>query len=139
MEAATRMLRAGLLLHGSTAEESYLNTSRISWASKGDPATGDARQGIAIGDDQVMLTDLYDTLFEMNGLKEHLKNAHPSLTDTDLEAYEWVMWLLVSMVQMFQQLLSVESDKDLGIQEWVAMMTEKYGLSSWLSGCNRRG
>lgn len=125
---ATRRLRAGLLLHGSTADESFESASRVSWASKRDEDGVLGQQGIAIGEARVLLVDLFDTVFSMKGLEEHVTSVHPNLDSKDFEALQWMMWLLVSSVQMYSWLVGIEQVDELDVDAWVDQYSEKYAF-----------
>lgn len=126
MDRATQRLRAGLLLHGSTADESYERSSEVAWASQRDSDGALLQQGMAVGDNKIFLTQLYDAVFSMNGLKEHVLKQHPKLSPEGFEAFEWLMWLLVSAVQMYPELVSIEGVDELDVDEWVKGMSRHY-------------
>ena len=126
LPSATRKLRGGLLVHGSTSEDSMANASRIVWASDCDESGAVKRQGIALGNGQIFVSDLYEAVFEMPGLSEHVRSKYPALTQQDFEAFEWVMWLLVSSVQMFAQLNPIEGSSDIDVEAWVDVMMRAY-------------
>ncbi len=112
---ATRRLRAGLLLHGSTASESFDHAGRLAWRSGIDGHSRVWRQGIATAETTCFLTDLFESMREMPGLQAFLRARHPGLTAAEYEASEWALWLIVSSVQMYTQLLEVERDATLDI------------------------
>ncbi len=123
LKSATDRLRAGLLLHGSTADETFEDVSRLHWAS--DRAEGEVwRQGIATTGG-VFVADVLETMFEMPQLDEHLMKHHPALSPADCDAARHALWLVVSAVQMFTQLNAVET-ADIDVDRWVAQMMSKY-------------
>lgn len=126
MQRATQRLRAGLLLHGSTADESYEHSSQIAWTSRRDSEGNLELQGIAVGDGSVFLTELYDAVFSMNGLKDHVLKTHPDLGSKGFDAFEWVMWLLVSALQMLPELAAIEAVDELDVDKWVEGMSRHY-------------
>ena len=123
---ATRRLRAGLLLHGSTADESFESASRVCWASRYDEDGVLGQQGIAVGEARVPLVDLFDTVFSMKGREEHVTSVHPKLDSKDFEALQWTMWLLVSSVQMYSRLVGIEQGDELDVDAWVDQYSQKY-------------
>jgi hypothetical protein len=122
---ATRRLRAGLLLHGSTADESFESASHVSWASGYEDGVL-VQQGIAIGEARVLLVDLFDTVFSMKGLEDHVAGVHPELGSSGFEALRWTMWLLVSSVQMYSYLVGIENVDELDVDAWVDQYSQKY-------------
>ena len=124
MPEATRRLRAGLLVHGSTAEESVGHARQLVWGS--DETDGEVvRQGIATKSG-VFLSDILESILEMPGLHEHLQDRYPALGYEELEATDWALWLLVSSVQMFSQLVSIEGKGDIDVDAWVDAYAEKF-------------
>lgn len=123
---ATRRLRAGLLVHGSTADESFESASRVTWASGHDEDGVLEQQGIAIGEAKVLLVDLFNTIFSMKGLEHHVTHAHPGLSPRDFEALRWTMWLLVSSVQMYSWLVGIEDTDGVDVDVWVEQYSQKY-------------
>jgi hypothetical protein len=126
LEGATRRVRTGLLLHGSTAEESFEHASRIAWTSDRDQAGHIDRQGMALENGEVFIADLYETAFSMPGLRDFVLQEHPKMTEQDYDAFEWILWLLVSGVQMFSQLNPAEASHDIDIDRWVESMMKHY-------------
>ncbi len=122
---ATSRLRAGLLLHGSTAEESFESASRVIWASE-ENNDGVQRQGIALANGMTFITDLYDRVFTHPELKSWVLAGFPDIDEKDYDAFEWTLWLLVSMVQMFPRYIPIERSGAIDIDEWVKMMSRKY-------------
>lgn len=123
---ATRRLRAGLLIHGSTADESFDCASQVTWASDYDEDGALVQQGIAIGEARVLLVDLFDTVFSMEGLEDHVTRAHPGMGPKEVETLRWMMWLLVSSVQMYAGLVGIEDVDDLDVDAWVENYSQKY-------------
>ena len=127
LAAATKRLRAGLLLHGSTSDDSYANARRLAWVADRDAEGAVGRQGIGTATGGVLLSDVFETMIEAPGLKEYVLARHAALTDEDYAALEWAMWLLVSSVQMFPDLLQVETvDVDRWIENYAAKFEEHF-------------
>lgn len=122
LAAATRQLRGGLLTHGSTAEESIESAHRLVWASDEDPQGDVRRQGIALARGGHFVSDLYERVFAHPGLREWVVEGFPELEEGDYDAFEWVLWLLVSMVQMFPEYEPIERSGDINVSEWVEVM-----------------
>jgi len=123
---ATRRARAAVLVHGSTAEESFEHARRTTWATDHHSDGDVRRQGLAVN--EVFVSDLYETVFSMPGLEEFVVGQHRGLTKEDYAAFEWLLWLVVSSVQMFAELNSVETSGDIDIDGWVESMTRHFEL-----------
>ena len=128
MGNATQRLRTGLLVHGSTAEESYEMASRLAWSSSKDKLGSVWRQGIALSHGNYFISDIFEKMTELPELKEWLLSAYPDLDSSDFEACTWAIWLVLSSVQMFEELLSVEVDDvhKIDLEHWVEVYTKHY-------------
>lgn len=125
--AATQALRAGLLLHGSTADENLAAVSRLEWASARDAEHTLWRQGIATVGGQVFLADIAESLADAPGLRAYLLAEHPALTTASLDAALHALWLITSATQMYTQLLSVEApDAELDIPHAIRVMARHF-------------
>ncbi len=122
---ATRKLRAGLLLHGSTAEENYQAVKNVHWASSLDGENNVWRQGIATVEGDVFLADIVESLADAPGLKQYVLSEHPHLTETGLEAGLHTLWLIVSAAQMFSQLLELEAG-EIDLDKKIASMSRHF-------------
>lgn len=135
---ATDRLRAGLLMHGSTADQTFEDVSRLSWVSShgvvryrcesdGDDELGVVRQGIAVGGGTVFISDLFEAMMESPQLKQEMLKSHPELESADYDAGVFAIWLVVSSVQTFTGLLSVEIDSSrIDVGAWVDSMMKHY-------------
>ena len=124
LPGATDQTRAGLLLHGSTAEESFEHMANLQWGSAEDD-WGRKRQGIA-SKSGVLLTEFLDAIRESPGLESHVRRALPCLSLEEYAALEHTLWVVVSALQMYEELNTVEVDGDLGVEAWVANLKLKY-------------
>lgn len=130
LAAATAYLRAAILLHGSTSEESIELALRLCWSNKpNDRHSPPSVQGVATTDGN-FLTDIYDAIFSAPGLKEHVLSSCPTLTDEGYEAAEWYIWLLVAAGLMCRSVLSAEVNpgEDLAIDKRVEVYARKFDL-----------
>ncbi len=137
LETASRRLRAGLLLHGSTADESYESAARLRWATELDEF-GDLLQGVAT-QSGVFVSDLLEAMFEMPGLRGHLLQRHPALAPEEIDASEWFIWLIVTAVQFYGSLNAVEVEDGIDINAWVEMILRHYDghFGGWEDGGDR--
>ena len=100
---ATERLRAGLLLHGSTADESWGRAERIAWVGRPDGV-----QGLGLERENLLLADLFEDIVESE-LPERVKKRHPSLSPEAYEHAVEIMWLLLSQLQFYDELARVEN------------------------------
>ncbi len=119
---ATERLRTGLLLHGSTAHESFESANRLTWGSSKEESGEVWRQGIALQKNNYFISDIFESMIEHPELKKMILAEYSNMDDEDYEASIWAMWLVISSVQMFEQLLSVEvaDEQEINLDEWVA-------------------
>ena len=107
LQDATRYLRAGLLFHGSTSEESVRFVKQLHWHSLSSGGEL-VRQCIVAGHGNFPIADIFETICEMPGLKVHLRTEYAGLKDREIDAALWAIWLIVSSVQMFAELREIE-------------------------------
>ncbi|EDN71945.1 hypothetical protein BGS_1354 [Beggiatoa sp. SS] len=106
LSLATQKLRAGLLLHGSTSEENFELVSKLVWSSSHHDDTGKVwRQGIALKNGNIFVSDIFETIIENETLKESVMKEYPELSSMDYDAAMFAIWLVISSVQMFTELL----------------------------------
>lgn len=118
---ATAKIRAGLLLHGSTAEEHCELVQKLAWIEKED-ADGDVSiQGIGVKSSGVLLSEVMDTILATPSLKSHVLAQIPSLDASDYDASEHALSLLVTCVQMFAELLPVEQN-NVNVDSWMTKL-----------------
>lgn len=127
LENATRKIRAGLLLHGSTSDENYQCVKNLQWSSSYDEDQVVWRQGIATSDGQIFIADIVESLMDVPNLRDSLLAEYPGLTAKGLDASLQAVWLIVSAVQMYSQLLDVEIDESqIDIEKRVAVMMKHF-------------
>ena len=108
-------IRAGLLLHCSTAEETWFKVDKIAWLSEDD--NGVSRQGLGFEKQRVFFTDLIDELSVDERLFTIVKEKFPELTKSDIDDAMFFIWHILSSIQFFTELSSVENDGELDPSE----------------------
>ena len=109
-EASDR-LRAGLLLHGSTADSAWPTVERIAW-------TGDEHlQGPALVSNQLFLADIVTALRAANEIPEEVSERYPDLTVRDYQAGLHVIWLLLSQHYYCSDFSQLENGGELDVEE----------------------
>lgn len=131
LENASEELRTGLLLLGTATEEHFELMDRIKWASsfyekdnKNDPDEL-SKQGIATVEGDVFISDIAETIMDDDIIKNRVMSLYPMLGARDYDAALFTIWLLTISTQMFSQMLSTETDEELGLDEWVSAYTKK--------------
>lgn len=129
----------GLMMR-DTSEEMVEAVRRLVWASDETRPRWDKRretekrsepwrQGVATKQGY-FLSDFVEDLIDQPGLREAIRTKNPSVSDDDLEALEHALWCIVTGVQMYRELLSVESrveeDPRIGVDEWVVGYMSKF-------------
>lgn len=134
MSEASEKMRTALLVLGGTAEESYHPIDRIKWSSKfrtkwesGESDLEDADelskevsvQGMATVNGDIFISDIFEKLWCDEIIRARVLELYPQFDEMDYEAIFKSIWLVLISVQMFEEMLSLETDKDLGIDEWI--------------------
>lgn len=99
---------AGLLLHGSTADDTWIALDRIGWI-EGETEWRGFRQGPGLREGQVFLADLFEVMTESEEIPESVKRAFPSLRQEEYSSAILVMWLMLSACQFHKGLECVEN------------------------------
>lgn len=107
---ATERIRAALLLHGSTGGDAWDDADNLTWASERNSDGEVLRQGLALKESDLFLSDLFETIIESDEVPEHVTMAHPDLTPKQYHRATRFIWLLLSSVQWFEELSSVEGE-----------------------------
>lgn len=122
---ATKQIRSGLLLHGSTAEESFEHMAHLRWGSIEDQ-WGRKQQGIA-STSGILLIQFVDALLETQELEAHVRNSLPELSNAEYHALEHSLRVVVSAMQMYEEVNNIEvNEEDLDVEGWVKNLTSKY-------------
>ena len=103
----TDELRACLLLRGSTADDAWPMVEKICWTSQQDDGKV-VRQGVALENHSLFLADLLETITDPDEIPSHVAAAYPTLTLEEYSAATDCMWLMLSSLQWYKELSSVE-------------------------------
>ena len=117
---ATRRLKTGLLVRGSTSEENHELISKLAWGE----SVKDGRlwrQGIVTEKGNIFILDLFESMVESKALETDMLKEFPQLTPESYEASIFAMWLILSSAQMYEQYLAVEveNETEIDIKHWV--------------------
>jgi hypothetical protein len=109
-EEITDRVKAGFLLHGSTADESWPAVERLEWSEGRDKHGEVYRHGITY--EGIFLSDLLEDLITPDEIPAHLAEKYPELSPEGYQEAMGFIWLILSSVQWFSELGSVEEDSD---------------------------
>ncbi|GAA5497135.1 hypothetical protein Rhal01_03325 [Rubritalea halochordaticola] len=105
LEAATERIKAGLLLHGSTADSAWPTVEKFAWIEK-EPGI----QGPGLANDDIYLADLVNALKSENDIPTVIKDSYPELSLKNYRAGLHIIWLLLSQLYYQDSLSVVEND-----------------------------
>lgn len=108
VEEATRKLRCGLLLHGSTSLDDFSNAKRLSWVEKID-RFGTKTRAIGLEKYDLQVIDVFRELARSGKLTTSILELYPNLDSKSCEAVIWSMWLILSATRMNENYLKLES------------------------------
>lgn len=106
---ATERLKAGLLLHGSTADETWAKVERVAWLRT------ERVQGLGLARTGTPVLAILEALVGEEVMPERVAQKFPEISQQDYEAAVFVLWALVSQVSFFEELKSVENGGDLDV------------------------
>lgn len=116
LDEVTDRVKAALLVHCSSSNEALNKVEKLAWLSQ-DDGNGPVKQGLGLSSSGVFLSDIFEELVEDDELPERLKKRFPALTQDDFsDALEFIWWLL-SAVQFWNELSSVENEGNLDLSE----------------------
>ena len=128
LEFVSKKVRAALLMQGSSSEENIKFVKRLCWAQELDESGNVERQGLATMDG-LMVSDIVEEIFLCPQLLSHLNKEFPALSEKDFEAIEFGVFVLLSSLQMFIDLLEVEQEFDKeAAEKAVAIWVDKLGV-----------
>ena len=121
---ATKKVRAGLLLRGSTSDENFELVEQIIWGSEKENGSI-TRQGVALKRGNIFIADIFEDLWCSEVVENELKKIYPNLTSQEYEAVMMAIWLIISSCQMYENLLSVERKGEIDVESWVKVINRK--------------
>jgi hypothetical protein len=111
VEVVSEQLKAGLLLHGSTPDEMWFHVDRMAWISENEDGEI-VRQGLGLREKNIFLSDLFECMVS-NEIPDKVIEEYPNLTKNEYNSATSIIWCLLSSLQFFSQLISVENDGNL--------------------------
>jgi hypothetical protein len=111
VEVVSEQLKAGLLLHGSTPDEMWFHVDRMAWISENEDGEI-VRQGLGLREKNIFLSDLFECMVS-NEIPDKVIEEYPNLTKNEYNSATSIIWCLLSSLQFFSELISVENDGNL--------------------------
>lgn len=103
--AASERFRAGLLLHGSTADSAWPTAERVAWIEQKEGI-----QGPGLLKENIFLADLVDALKCESNIPTAIKERYPNLSLRSYRAGLHVIWLLLTQLYYQDEFSTVEND-----------------------------
>ena len=108
LEEVTDRLKAGLLLHGSTPDEMWFHAERVAWISKIEDGEI-TKQGLGLKDKGIFLSDLFEYIVWNEEIPQQVQKEIPNITQKEYTSAIHIIWCLLSSLQWFSCLSSVEN------------------------------
>ena len=113
LEDTTSRLRAGLLFRGSTSGEAVRNAGLLEWGNVFEDGKHENSLDLQCIVTKHSKYSLEEILYEIRCMPElpgYLLSKCKGLRECEIKPALWAFWLIISSVQMYTQLLGVESD-----------------------------
>jgi len=113
---ADELLQSALLFHQSTADETWAKVANTSWLAQYNE-DGPVREGLGLAQEGIFLSDLIEQLIEEAEMSPSTQRRFPTLSKQRyVEALESI-WHLLSALQYWEGLSSVEKGGYLDLAE----------------------
>ena len=103
LEKITERVKAGLLLHGSTAKFMWPTVEQLTWVEQTpDIAQGDdevKKQGLGLKDADLLLSDFFSVITEGEEIPDHIKENYPEITKEAYTAGIHIIWSLLKALE----------------------------------------
>jgi hypothetical protein len=116
LPAVSERVKSALALHCSTSGETMAKLEKLSWLSESDES-GVIKQGLGLASGDVFLSDLFEELILEDEIPARVKKRFPSLTQKDYSDSLDMIWSLLSSLQYWDELSSVENGGQLNHEE----------------------
>jgi len=136
LPAVSERVKSALSLHCSTSGETMAKLEKLSWLSESDES-GVVKQGLGLAKEEMFLSDLFEELIEEDEIPARIKKRFPRLTQKDYSDSLDVIWSLLSSLQYWDELSSVENDGQLNHEESEKLLTtgaktlKSFGKDPW--------
>ena len=103
LEKITERVKAGLLLHGSTAKLMWPTVEQLTWIEQTpDIEQGDdevKKQGLGLKDADLLLSDFFSVITEGEEIPDHIKENYPEITKEAYTAGIHIIWSLLKALE----------------------------------------
>ncbi len=116
LNKTTDEIQSALALHCSTSGETIKKIEQIGWLSE-KRKKEIVKQGLGLLNSEVFLSDLFEELIEKDTIPKRIKKRFPELTQKEYSVGLDIIWYLLSSLQYWEQLSSVENEGKLDKKE----------------------
>jgi len=117
-----------LCAHCSTSGETMEKIQKVGWLVKSEDDRL-IKQGLGLKEPNIFLSDIFEELIEDDQLPTRLTERFPNLSQEQYSTALDMIWWLLSSLQYWEQLSSVENDGELDVKEKNKLLL---GYSKWL-------
>lgn len=108
LEQASEVVQSALCLHCSTSGETMEKILEMGWLSYSKDEKL-VKQGLGLSEPNVFLSDLFEELIEDDKMPQRIKDRFPEITQQQYDSGLDMIWWLLSSLQYWSQLSSVEN------------------------------
>ena len=128
LDEVTDVIKSALCAHCSTSGETMEKIQRMRWLSESEDDDV-VKQGLGLEGANVFLSDLVEELIEDDTIPEKIKSRFPEITQVQYTTGLDMIWWLLSSLQYFDELKSVENKGYLDDEDRERMLND---YSKWL-------
>ncbi|WMS88787.1 hypothetical protein [Pleionea litopenaei] len=107
LEVVSDRVKSALTLHCSTSGETMKKIQKLSWLSSSDES-GLIKQGLGVTRGEAFLSDIFEELIEEDEIPKRIKKRFPRLTQEDYSDALDIIGFLLTSLQYWEELSSVE-------------------------------
>ncbi len=104
----TEKIKCALMLHCSTSGSSIKQIEKLAWLSKNEGPKVE-KQGLGLKHNGIFLSDLFEELISPEKVPENIKVRFPDLAEKDYFDGLDIIWSLLSSLQYWDELSTVEN------------------------------
>lgn len=116
LDEVSMTLKSALCVHCSTSSETTKQINELAWLSQSEEGAL-VKQGIGLAKPNVFLSELFETLIEDSNIPKSVTERFPTLTKDQYSTGLDMIWHLLSSMQYWSELSSVENGGILKTEE----------------------
>ena len=117
LNEATDRLNPAMLVHASTAYDTWFKVEKHSWLHEDDSEFDSVRQGIGLNESKVFLLDLFECMMDSPEVASRVKEKFPSVSEDDYEDSTFIIWQLLRSLEYDSNYDSIENEGKLDMDE----------------------